>query len=211
MEEILIDCFSSFYRVTAGFLAATLLGIILGILRSELPERLKRNWLIRFLIECTRFIPPIAWIPYAIFRFGLGEMAACSIVFVGGFWPVFSGAFEAAETVPQTIKQIGRSLELPWLKYLSQIIFPACLPKIFTSARIGIGTAWGAVIASEMVSGQSGLGYAIQTYRLNSDYDLMKLDMALIGFIGFLLYALLLIIEKKFAGWQERYLHHGRL
>lgn len=63
---------------------------------------------------------------------------------------------------------------------------------------------WMAVVAAEMISGQSGLGYSIQLNRLNLQYDLMVVDMLLIGLIGFLLFELIILAEKFLMPWHER-------
>jgi ABC-type nitrate/sulfonate/bicarbonate transport system permease component len=160
--------------------------------------------MVRFLFDAPKFPPPIAWIPFVILAFGIGELSAYVIVFIGAFSPIFTNTYEGSESVPQIIRDTGHSLEVKGIKFLLLIIFPSALPQIFTGIRNGISMGWMAIIAGEMISGQSGLGYSIQLNRCNLQYDLMVLDMVLIACIGFLLYTGTAYAERKILDWHER-------
>lgn len=204
LQQTLFHCFYSLSRVFVGLIAAVIIGVLLGLLRSSLPDPIKKNRFLKFIFEAPKFPPPIAWIPFVILIFGIGELSAYAIVFLAAFSPIFTSTYEGAESVSIKIRNFARSLELKGLKYLFLIILPASLPQILTGIRVGISMGWMAVIAAEMISGQSGLGYSIQLNRLNMRYDLMILDMILIGFIGFLLYEGTLLLERKGTPWSER-------
>lgn len=201
---IAVNCLFSLQRVLIGVCLAAGLGISLGLLRSALPPVIKQNHLVRFIMEAPKFPPPIAWIPFVILAFGIGEFSAYTIVFIGAFSPIFTACFEGAESVPLVWKQTAASLEIKGIRYLRKVVLPASLPQIFIGLRAGVSIGWMAVVAAEMISGQSGLGYSIQLNRLNLQYDLMAIDMILIGFIGFLLYEMILILEKWLMPWHVK-------
>lgn len=200
---IAVNSLYSISRVGAGVLLAVGLGIGLGLGRSALPRRLKRSRLLKFLFEAPKFPPPIAWIPFVILWFGIGEFSAWAIVFIGAFSPIFTSAYEGAEAVPLAWRNCARSLEVRGARFLWRIILPAALPQIFTGIRVGVSMGWMAVIAAEMISGQSGLGYSIQLNRLNMQYDLMTADMAMIGLVGFLLHEGIVLLQKRMLPWHE--------
>jgi NitT/TauT family transport system permease protein/sulfonate transport system permease protein len=202
--SLALDCAASLTRVLVGVVAAAVLGILFGLLRSALPERIKRNKLVRFLIEAPKFPPPIAWIPFVILWFGIGELSAYVIVFIGAFAPIFIAAYDGAESVPRVFRQTAASLEIQGTSYLRRIVFMNALPNIFSGLRAGVSMGWMSVIAAEMISGQSGLGYAIQLNRLNLQYELMVVDMVMIGVIGFLLFEMIIIAERFAIPWNER-------
>ncbi|MCP3892254.1 MAG: ABC transporter permease [Desulfobulbaceae bacterium] len=186
---------------------ATFLGISIGLLRSTLPPKIKGNKIIKLLFEAPKFPPPIAWIPFVILFFGIGEISAYVIVFIGAFSPIFTSTYEGAESVPLVIRNVAKSMEIKGIRYLWQIIFPASLPQIFTGIRMGVSMGWMSVIAAEMISGQSGLGYSIQLNRLNMQYDLMTVDIVLIGLIGFLLFEGIVYLQRKILPWHEATLY----
>ncbi len=200
---IAMNCWYSLSRVLIGVSAAIFAGIFLGLFRSALPYRIKRNRLLKLLFEAPKFPPPIAWIPFVILLMGIGEISAYTIVFIGAFSPVFTSTFEGAESVPITLRRTAQSMGVKGLPYLLRIILPASLPQVFTGIRVGISMGWMSVIAAEMISGQSGLGYSIQLNRLNMQYDLMTLDMVLIGIIGFLLFEMAVLLQRAILPWKE--------
>lgn len=201
--SLLVNSLYSVSRVLAGTFLAIVLGVLLGLGRSALPDLLKRSRIIRFLCEAPKFPPPIAWIPFVILFLGIGEISAYAIVFIGAFSPIFTSTFEGAESVPPAIRNCAHSMEITGFNLLSQIIFPSALPQIFTGIRVGVSMGWMSVIAAEMISGQSGLGYSIQLNRLNMQYDLMTVDMICIGIIGFLLYETTVMLQKKIIPWHD--------
>lgn len=202
--DVVINSLYSLQRVLAGVALASIFGIALGLLRSTLPARVKSNPLIRFLFEAPKFPPPIAWIPFVILWFGIGEISAYVIVFIGAFAPIFTASYDGAESIPRIWRQTSASLQISRGTYLYEVVFKGSLPTVFTGLRAGIGMGWMSVIAAEMISGQSGLGYSIQLNRLNLQYDLMAVDMAAIGIIGFLLYEAIVRLERWLIPWHER-------
>lgn len=198
-----VNCLFSLSRVGAGVVMAMVIGVALGLSRSQLPPWLKRNRLLKFLLEAPKFPPPIAWIPFVIIALGIGEFSAYVIVFIGAVSPIFTSTYEGAEAVSPALRNCARSLELRGPRYLLRIILPAALPQIFTGVRVGVSMGWMSVIAAEMISGQSGLGYSIQMNRLNMQYDLMTVDMVLIGIIGFLLHEATVLLQKQILPWHE--------
>jgi NitT/TauT family transport system permease protein/sulfonate transport system permease protein len=202
--DVLINSLYSLQRVLTGVAIASVLGIALGLMRSSLPPRVKSNPFIRFLFEAPKFPPPIAWIPFVILWFGIGEVSAYVIVFIGAFAPIFTAGYDGAESIPRIWRQTAASLQISRGRFLYEIVFKGSLPQIFTGLRTGVGMGWMSVIAAEMISGQSGLGYSIQLNRLNLQYDLMAVDMAAIGIIGFLLYESIVWLERWLIPWHER-------
>jgi ABC-type nitrate/sulfonate/bicarbonate transport system permease component len=200
---VLQNSYCSITRVFFGVAAALAIGISLGLLRSALPDGVKKSIFLKFFFEAPKFPPPIAWIPFVILAFGIGEVSAYTIVFIGAFSPIFTSSFDGAESVPMVIRNTAKSLEIRGIRYLFRIVLFSALPRIFTGIRVGISMGWMSVIAAEMISGQSGLGYSIQLNRLNLDYTMMVLDMLLIGIIGWFLYEIVKLLEKKLLAWDE--------
>jgi ABC-type nitrate/sulfonate/bicarbonate transport system permease component len=201
---ILANCWASLQRIFVGVAFAVVVGISLGLVRSSLPAGIKSNKIICFLFDAPKFPPPIAWIPFVLLWFGIGEISAYVIVGIGAFAPIFTNTYEGAESIPSIIRDTAHSLEVRGLGFLIRIVFFASLPAIFTGIRTGIGMAWMAIIASEMIAGQSGLGYSIQLNRLNLQFDLMVIDMILIGTIGFILSKCAIYLERIIIPWHER-------
>lgn len=176
---------ASLFRVTWGFLLAALLAIPLGLMigwyrRAELA--------LNPLAQIFRPISPLAWIPLAILWFGVGDIAAIYLIFVGCFFPLLLTAMSAVHNVPAVYVNVGRNFGLSTREFFLRVLYPAVVPQLITGARITLGIAWLVVVAAEMISVSSGLGFLIVDARnAGNRYDLVVAGMVVIGVIGLLL------------------------
>lgn len=196
-RELYLHIAASLLRIVVGFLIAGILGIFFGLILAY-EQRLKD---LRLYVELLRPIPPIAWIPIAIIIFGLGNVSAYFIVFIGAFFPIFTNTYFGALSIPVIYKNVTSSFEVSKVRYFTKILLFFTLPYIFTGLKIGIGMAWMSVIAAELIAAQSGLGYYIQLNRLLLQTDNIIIGMMLIGIIGNLLQKLIELAEKKIVNW----------
>jgi NitT/TauT family transport system permease protein/sulfonate transport system permease protein len=133
---------------------------------------------------------------------GLGESASYFIVFIGAFFPIFTNTYQGARTLPAVYRNVALSLELGRFSYIRNILFPFTLPHIFVGLKIGIGMAWMSVIAAELVSARSGLGYFIQLNRLLLQTDNVLIGMISIGIVGYALNKSIDVLEKIVIRWK---------
>jgi NitT/TauT family transport system permease protein len=182
---LLKDAVASLFRVTWGFLSAAVLAIPLGLTigschRAELA--------INPLVQIFRPISPLAWIPIAILWFGVGDLAAIFLIFVGCFFPLLVTAMSAVHNIPAVYLDVGRNFGLKPREFIYRVLYPAVIPQLITGARITLGIAWLVVVAAEMISVNSGLGFLIVDARnAGNRYDLVIAGMVVIGVIGLLL------------------------
>ncbi|AXC13490.1 ABC-type nitrate/sulfonate/bicarbonate transport system, permease component [Acidisarcina polymorpha] len=176
---------ASLFRVTWGFLLAAVMAVPLGLAigwyrRAELA--------INPLLQIFRPISPLAWIPIAILWFGVGDLAAIFLIFVGCFFPLLLTAMSAVHNVPATYIDAGRNFGLSTSDFVLRVLYPAVIPQLITGCRITLGIAWLVVVAAEMISVNSGLGFLIIDARnAGNRYDLVIAGMVIIGLIGLLL------------------------
>src|SRR4051812_39293728 len=138
------------------------LGVMLGL------RRLGEEALNPFL-QLLRPISPLAWIPIAILWFGVGDLPAVFIIFLGSFFPITLSAMNAVATIHPTHISVGRNFGLSELQLLRQVVYPAVLPELIGALRIALGIAWLVVVAAEMIAVNSGLGFLIIDARNAGD------------------------------------------
>ena len=103
------DIVDSLRRVAAGFGAAVLLGVPLGLTLGWYPAA---NQVVNPVMQVLRPISPIAWIPVAIIFFGVGDRAAMFLIFLGAFFPVVLACISGVSNVPSVFRRAGRNLTL---------------------------------------------------------------------------------------------------
>jgi NitT/TauT family transport system permease protein len=172
---------ASLYRVAWGYVGAVVVAVPLGLLVGRsLGVRLALMPWINFF----RSLSPIAWIPFAIIWFGIGDPPAIFLIVLATFFQVVLATAAASAQVPRVYYRVANELGLGRIEVLYRITLPAIMPQLVTSLRVAIGVAWMVVVAAEMMAVQSGLGRLIQIGRDNLRMDLVMVGMIVIGMIG---------------------------
>lgn len=68
---------------------------------------------------------------------------------------------------------------------LRTVVMPGALPYIFTDLQIAMGVAWFSLVAGEMIAGEYGLGYLINTSYTTTRYPTVVIAMITLGLVGF--------------------------
>src|SRR5688500_15126208 len=175
------DAIASLFRVAWGFISAVIAGVPLGLVigRSVRTREAISPW-----VNFFRSLSPIAWIPFAIIWFGVGDDPAIFIIFEARFFQVVLATAAASATVPKVFYRVALDMGLTPAQTLFQVTLPAILPQLVTALRVAIGVAWMVVVAAEMIAVQSGLGYLIIDARNGLRMDLVVCGMITIGAIG---------------------------
>ncbi len=179
--RLIADTIASLYRVAWGFIGATLLAVPLGLVvgRSASTRAAVMPW-----INFFRSLSPIAWIPFAIIWFGIGDPPAIFIIFIATFFQLTLATAAAAGSVPRIHYRVAEDLEMSTTQKLFDITLPAIMPQLVTAFRVAIGVAWMVVVAAEMIAVRSGLGFLIVDARNGLRMDLVVCGMITIGAIG---------------------------
>jgi NitT/TauT family transport system permease protein len=172
---------ASLYRVGWGYVGAVVLAVPLGLVvgRSTPVRAAAMPW-----VNFFRSLSPIAWIPFAIIWFGIGDPPAIFIIFLATFFQVVLATAAAVATVPQVYYRVAHELGLEGTRVLYRVTLPAIMPQLVTSLRVAIGVAWMVVVAAEMIATQSGLGFLITDARNALRMDRVVVGMITIGSIG---------------------------
>ena len=148
---------ASLYRALAGFLLASLVGVVIGIAIGRY-----RGWE-RFwnpLISLTYPIPKVGLVPLFILWLGLGEASKLAVVFTGAVYPVIVNTYHGIKGIPEVLLWRGQTLGANQSETLLRIVLPYTLPHIWMGYRwpwpVGI-----LVFVAEMVAARVGLGFMI--------------------------------------------------
>jgi NitT/TauT family transport system permease protein len=185
---------ASLFRVTWGFLLAVVLAIPLGL---AIGWNRRAEMALNPLLQILRPISPLAWIPIAILWFGVGDLAAIFLIFMGCFFPLMLTAINAVQNIPAVYVNAGRNFGLSSAGLVYRVLYPAVIPSLIVGLRITLGIAWLVVVAAEMIAVSSGLGFLIVDARnAGNRYDLVVAGMLIIGVIGLLLDVGMQSLEK---------------
>ena len=190
--------------VAQGFTVALFVGVPLGFAlgSSALFTRMFDP-----IFQVLRPVSPLAWYPLAgliviaIRRSnpsidattwqGIITIAVCSL------WPTALNTAVGVRAIPQDYHNVARVLQLSPMRKFMKILVPASLPYMFTGFRLSLGIAWLVIVAVEMLSGKTGIGFFVNDSYSNADYGSMLMSILIIGFVGFLLDRVMTLVEKN--------------
>ena len=179
--RLINDVIASLWRVAVGFVISAVLGIPLGL---WLGQHLRARQALVPILNFFRFLSPLAWIPFAILWFHIGDKPAIFLIFMATFFPLALATMVAVSTIPSIYFRVAHDYHYKGFELLSKVTFPAVLPEIITAMRVSYGISWVVIVAAEMVGCQDGLGYGIWEARNGLRLDSAVAYMIVIGLLG---------------------------
>lgn len=187
----------SLMRFLVGYLLAVVTAVILGLIFG----RMRKLWdILDPIVQVLRPVSPIAWSPFIVLWFGIGDIPAIVIIFIAAFFPVLLSTVSAVRKVDKTYLKVAQNFEIKQPQLMRKIILPAAFPFIANGLHIALGTAWIFLVAGEMVGAQSGLGYLIVDARNSMNLDVVLAGIIFIGISGLVLDKLVGVFER----WVEK-------
>jgi len=179
--RLFTDLITSLFRVTCGFVLAVLMGVPVGLWMGQ--SAWVRMALLPF-INLFRNLSPLAWIPFAILWFGVGDASSIFLIFLSVFFPVVLATMAAVANVPAVYLRVANDYGMSDWEKLIRVTLPAIMPQLITTLRVAAGVAWLVVVAAEMIAGRDGLGFAVMDSRNGLRTDLLVVAMIVIGLVG---------------------------
>jgi ABC-type nitrate/sulfonate/bicarbonate transport system permease component len=173
----------SLARLVASMAVATALAVPLGIMMGLHPLF---DRIVDPTVEILRPISGIAWIPLALFIFGIGNELPVFIMTYAAFFPILVGTVAGVRSVDHRLVDAARTMGIPHRTIVTRVVMPAALPSLLVALRLGVASAWTAVVAAELIGAPSGLGYAIEWYRELLMTPQVMAFIAMIGVLGYL-------------------------
>ena len=187
---------ASLARVGAGFGLAALVGIPAGFVLGRFAFL---NAMASPVISLLRPVSPLAWLPIGLLLFKAANPAAIWAIFICSIWPMVINTAVGVTRVPQDYLNVARVLDLSEWKVFTRVLFPAVLPYMLTGVRLSIGTAWLVIVAAEMLTGGTGIGFWLWDVWNNLKVEHIVIAIFVIGVIGLLLEHALLALARRFS------------
>jgi NitT/TauT family transport system permease protein len=191
----------SMRRILLGYGLASLVGIFLGLIMGR--SRFARDFLIPY-IELLRPIPAVAWIPLAILMWPTEESSIIYITFLGALFPIVLNTIHGVEQTPEVLVRAAQSLGARRVQIFWHVVIPAALPSIAAGLSIGMGVAWFAILAGEIISGQYGIGYFTWNAYSLINYPDIIVGMLMIGVLGTASAYAVRLLTWPLLAWQRR-------
>lgn len=205
---------TSLITVLTGFILASIVAIPLGIMIG-----LSKNLYAAAnpIIQLFKPVSPLAWLPLvtmvvsAVYTsddplFAKSFVTSVITVLLCSLWPTVINTAVGTASISQDLLNVSKVLRLKPMTHIFKVVIPSSIPMVFTGLRLSLGIAWMVLIAAEMLAQNPGLGkFVWDEFQNGSSDSLGRIMVAVlvIGFIGFLLDRMMLMLQRIFS-WDKQ-------
>jgi nitrate/nitrite transport system permease protein len=171
-------------RLAAGFLAGSVVAVVLGVILGLNRTLFKA---LNPYIQVLRAISPIAWMPLLLYTVQDSGWTALLVVFIASVWPTLANTAFGVNNIKNDYLNVANILQMPRLSKVFKVILPGAGPTIVAGLRISMGSAWVALVPAEALLGSLGLGYFVWNEWNNLDIANVIFAILVIGMVGVVL------------------------
>ncbi len=173
----------SLARVATGFIAGTIVAVIMGVILGLNNVLFKA---VNPFIQVLRSISPVAWMPLLLYSVQDSGVTAILVVFMASLWPTLANTAFGVSTIKKDYLNISNILQMSPVMKVFKVILPAAGPTIVAGLKISMGSAWVAIVPTEALLGTLGLGYFVWNEWNNLSLASVIVAILLIGVVGVL-------------------------
>ncbi len=198
---IIDNSWVTLWTTLAGFLLATVFGLLLGI---AVGWHKTIYAAIYPVLVGFNSIPKVAVVPVLILWFGLGEVPAIITAFLISFFPIVVNVATGLATTEPELEDVLRALGASKLDIMRKVGIPRSLPYFFGSLKVAITLAFVGAVVSETVGANKGIGKLMLDAQAAFQVQIVFAGLLVLAFLGIVLYAATAMIEQRFTGWAFR-------
>lgn len=193
-KGILIQLWNSVVRVFLGFFFGSIVAIPLGILMGSSKISHK---IVDPIVQVLKPVSPLAWFPIGLVIFKNSEQATLFIIFITSLWSTVINTAFGVLSIPDDHKNVGKVFGFSTSRYVTKILIPYALPHIITGLRLSLGVAWLVIVAGEMLSGGTGIGFFVWDSWNALSLEKVISAIIIIGIVGLIFDSIFNMIAKK--------------
>jgi len=175
---------ASLGRVFAGFILAVIVGVLIGFM---IGMSKKFYYALNPYIQILKPVSPLAWLPLFLLIFQAINPTAIATIFITSIWPIISNTVLGVQSVNKDYINVARVLKFSPIEMVYKIMLPVSVPYIFSGMRLSLGIAWLVIVAAEMLTGGTGIGFWIWDEYNNLNYPNIILGIFIVGIVGWIL------------------------
>jgi len=189
----------NFKVIFVGMLIAVTLGMLLAAICSQFNIVVKAITPVVILLVVT---PMITLIPLMQLWLGSNPNIRILVVMISCTPIIMLNTLTGFTNIETSKLELARSMGASKLQIFAKVIFPNAMPQVFTGIKLGCIFSTIGSVTADFVYGMQGLGFKIQQYTKYVMTEQIYGSIILIAIIGFLLYKIVAMIEKKVVIWK---------
>jgi ABC-type nitrate/sulfonate/bicarbonate transport system permease component len=194
------DAVPSLEHLAAGYLLATVSGVVVGVAIGLLPSV---GEALAPILEALRAVPALALVPAAVLILGIGPSMQIGVIVSAAVWPVLLNTADGVRGIDPQVNDVARSYRIGWRDRLLRMVLRAASPQIVAGMRTALSIAVVMIVFSEMVGSTNGIGYQLLQSQRAFDIPGMWSAMILLGILGYLLNIFFRGFERGVLAWHR--------
>ena len=191
----------SMKRLVIAFVLSCVTAVPLGI-ASGYNSRIRA--IFEPIIEFYRPLPPLAYYTLLVLWMGIENESKISLLYLACFAPAYISCVSAVIKIREDYINSAFTVGASRLQVIVHVIFPACLPDIFTGLRTSLGVAYTTLVSAEMVAANSGIGWMVLDASRYLRSDIIFLGIIVMGITGILLDRGIQLIDRRVVPWKGK-------
>ena len=188
----------SLSRIIYGFSAGIVIAVILG-LGMGLSKTIEAYvWPI---FKVFNLVPVVGWIPLLILLVGIDEALKVILIAKAALLPMTVNIYKGVRNIPASLTEVADVYQLSMWSKFKNLIFPGALISFVGGLRLSLASAWGALVAVELLASSEGIGYIMVYGRQIFQLDVVMATVVIIGLVGFLFDVLISLLQRPFKVW----------
>ncbi|OTG70941.1 sulfonate ABC transporter [Acinetobacter sp. ANC 4169] len=184
------------YGFSAGIILALALGLTMGLSRSA-------EAYLWPTFKVINLVPVVGWIPLLILLVGIDEALKIILIAKAALVPMTINVFKGVRNIPQQLTEVADVYQLgAWSKF-KNLVLPGAFLSFIGGLRLSLASAWGALVAVELLASSEGIGYVMVYGRQIFQLDVVLATVIVIGLVGFVFDVLIRLLQKQFSGWNQ--------
>jgi len=168
-QGLVRSAFSSWARVTAGFVLATIVAVPLGVYMATFSSVAA---FFRPLALAGAYVPIVVLIPLSMAWFGTEETQKVGFLFIGCFVALLPLGIKDISDEPDAFLDVAVTKGANQWQLVRHVLFPVAKANIWDHLRGVYGVGWGWIIMAEVVlRPKYGLGALIEASSRRSHTD----------------------------------------
>lgn len=189
----------SLTRIAIGLVIGVPIGLALGVAAGlfKLGEEL-----IDATMQALRTVPFVALIPLFILWLGIGDLSKVALIAFGVTFPVYMNTYAGIRGVDAKLVEAAEVFGLGRTQLVRQVVVPGALPSILVGLRYALGLSVIALVVSETVNANSGIGALVSDARQFLQTDIVLVGIVVYSVLGLIGDGLIRILERRLLSWR---------
>lgn len=201
LNELQGNLLITLQRVLISFVAAMLLGTLLGVLMGRL--RRVNRWLDPVLVLLLN-IPALVVIILLYVWFGLVEAAAVAAVVINKIPNVAVTLREGARTFDPELEEMATIYHFSFWQKVRHLWWPQLFPFFMAATRSGLALIWKIVLVVELLGRSDGIGFQLHlAFQMFDVTRILAFSFAFIVVVQLIEWCLLQPAEQYAVRWQR--------